>query len=229
MDKAEQPTITQADREAAEAVYPAFLASLKGEDGGYGLAEAFARHRTTSLAAQDGLVAEIERQEGLVKTYRGAQLRAEEKLCREQANAQGWKRRAEILESKLAALSAIKDCNTMTDMREQARDILNAHCEYMGGMDAGQAFIRTENALKAVEAALSLMQPEIDRRVAEERERLLERLRDLAAGPAAWLDSWAMHTGNCNGGYVCTCGLTLARTEAEQLLAQFEKENSHGQ
>ncbi len=62
-----------------------------------------------SLAAQDGLVAEIERQEGLVKTYRGAQLRAEEKLCREQANAQGWKRRAEILESKLAALSAIKE------------------------------------------------------------------------------------------------------------------------
>jgi len=65
--------------------------------------------RTTSLAAHDGLVAEIERQEGLAKTYRGAQLRAEEKLCREQANAQGWKRRAEMLESKLAALSAIKE------------------------------------------------------------------------------------------------------------------------
>lgn len=48
--------VTQADRDAAEAVYPAFLASLKGEDGGYGLAEAFARHRTPSLAAQDGLV-----------------------------------------------------------------------------------------------------------------------------------------------------------------------------
>lgn len=56
---AEQPTITQADRDAAEAVYPAFLASLKGEDGGYGLAEGFARHRTTSLAAQDGLVERI--------------------------------------------------------------------------------------------------------------------------------------------------------------------------
>ena len=68
-----------------------------------------ALHRTTSLAAQDGLVAEIERQEGLAKTYRGAQLRAEEKLCREQANAQGWKRRAEMLESKLSALSAIKE------------------------------------------------------------------------------------------------------------------------
>ncbi len=60
MDKAEQPTITQADREAAEAVYPAFLASLRGEDGGYRLAEAFARHRTTSLAAQDGLVEALE-------------------------------------------------------------------------------------------------------------------------------------------------------------------------
>ena len=64
---------------------------------------------TPSLATQDGLVAEIERQEGLAKTYRGAQLRAEEKLCREQVNAQGWKRRAEMLESKLAALSATKE------------------------------------------------------------------------------------------------------------------------
>jgi len=102
MDKAEQPTITQADREAAEAVYPAFLASLKGEDGGYGLAEAFARHRiagqsascdlgvgcdeagvcyakangkpemchrTTSLAAQDGMVEALEDAEVILSQY----------------------------------------------------------------------------------------------------------------------------------------------------------------
>lgn len=59
--------------------------------------------------AQDGLEAEIERLEGLVQTYRGAQLRAEEKLCRERANAQGWKVRAEMLASKLDALASLGD------------------------------------------------------------------------------------------------------------------------
>lgn len=118
MDKAdEQPTITQADRDAAAAYWKASMIGSSmtqklyksGEFDSSLIVQAFARHRTTSLAAQDGLVAEIERQEGLAKTYRGAQLRAEEKLCRERANAQGWKRRAEMLESKLAALSAIKE------------------------------------------------------------------------------------------------------------------------
>lgn len=42
--------VEQVDRDAAEAVYPAFLASLKGEDGGHGLAEAFARHRIAAEA-----------------------------------------------------------------------------------------------------------------------------------------------------------------------------------
>lgn len=126
MDKAEQPT-TQADRRLDELkprdidghLSDAIQDCLRQR---FGLvlstsettimaqgAIAALNTRTASPAAQDGLVAEIERQEGLVKTYRGAQLRAEEKLCREQANAQGWKRRAEILESKLAALSAIKE------------------------------------------------------------------------------------------------------------------------
>lgn len=40
-----------------------------------------------------------------------------------------------------------------------------------------------------------------------------ERLRELIKGPAAWLDSWATHVGNCQGGYACTCGLVLARSE----------------
>ena len=114
----------------------------------------------------------------------------------------------------------------MTDMREAVARALAKHDRIEICSDASYAL--SSYGPKA-DAALSLMQPEIDRRVAEERAKLLERLRDLAAGPAAWLDSWAMHTGNCNGGYVCTCGLTLARTEAEQLLAQFEKENSHEQ
>lgn len=52
---------------------------------------------------------------------------------------------------------------------------------------------------------------------AEERARL----REAIAGPEAWLDSWAKHVGNCQGGYVCTCGLTLARTELSAALAQM--------
>ncbi len=47
--------VTENDKQAAEAALPALLASIKGEEGGYGLAQAFAHHRTTSLAAQDGL------------------------------------------------------------------------------------------------------------------------------------------------------------------------------
>ena len=45
-------------------------------------------------------------------------------------------------------------------------------------------------------------------------------LREAIAGPESWLDSWAKHVGNCQGGYVCTCGLTLARTELSAALAQ---------
>lgn len=51
-------------------------------------------------------VAEADRQEALAKTYRQAQLTAEEKLCREQQNAKGWKKRAEYLESQLKAAQA---------------------------------------------------------------------------------------------------------------------------
>lgn len=38
--------------------------------------------------------------------------------------------------------------------------------------------INKTRVLEAMDAALYLMQPEIDRRVAEEKERLLERLRE---------------------------------------------------
>ena len=80
-------------------------------DANYTEAEAIAawNARANQPPAQDGLEAEIERLEGLVQTYRGAQLRAEEKLCRERANAQGWKVRAEMLASKLDALASLGD------------------------------------------------------------------------------------------------------------------------
>lgn len=50
--------------------------------------------------------AEIARLEEQVRIYRGAQLRAEEKLSREQDNAKGWKLRAERLEEALAKAEA---------------------------------------------------------------------------------------------------------------------------
>lgn len=50
----------------------------------------------------------------------------------------------------------------------------------------------------------------------------IEALTEMIAGPEAWLDSWAQHVGNCKGGYVCTCGLVLARTELSQARAYLE-------
>lgn len=43
--------ITQEDREAAEALYPAFLASLKGEEGAQSVAAVIAAHRIASEQA----------------------------------------------------------------------------------------------------------------------------------------------------------------------------------
>lgn len=70
-------------------------------------AENFAAAIQRAFAEREAeLDKEIERQEGLVKIYRQAQLSAEAKLCREQANAKGWKKRAEFLETQLAALKS---------------------------------------------------------------------------------------------------------------------------
>ena len=46
------------------------------------------------------------------------------------------------------------------------------------------------------------------------------RLKEAFFGPAAWLDRWAQHVGNCKGGDVCTCGLTFVRTEAHAALKE---------
>lgn len=88
----------------------------------------------------------------------------------------------------------------MTDMREA---VARALCLHM---------LQTEDDWlefgKDADAALSLMQPEIDRRVAEERAKLLERLLSLPPsiydGPTRYISF-------------------------DQVLAQFEKENSHEQ
>ena len=65
------------------------------------------------------------------------------------------------------------------------------------------------------DAALSLMQPEIARRVAEERAKLLEGLADYLEGYAG-------------GHHMAQSCAQVVRTWPE-LLAQFEKENSHEQ
>ena len=64
------------------------------------------------------------------------------------------------------------------------------------------------------DAALSLMQPEIDRRVAEERAKLLERF-DEDALEEIISDSLEMDW--------------RPRDAARAIIAQFEKENSHEQ
>jgi hypothetical protein len=44
-------------------------------------------------------------------------------------------------------------------------------------------------------------------------------LLEALAGPITWLDSWARHVGNCQGGYFCTCGLVAARSELSAAIA----------
>lgn len=46
----------------------------------------------------------------------------------------------------------------------------------------------------------------------------IERLRAALAGAEAWLDVWAEHVGDCDGGVSCTCGLTAIHFEANAAL-----------
>ena len=75
------------------------------------------------------------------------------------------------------------------------------------------------------ESALSLMQPEIDRRVADERAKLLERLREpseemLSCVAEAFYEASNMTRWESKG---------RAAQAFEFALVQFEKENSHEQ
>ena len=97
----------------------------------------------------------------------------------------------------------------MTDMREAvARVIVTKYKEYWPG-----SWPAKPEALGLAEAALSLMQPEIDRRVAEERAKLLERF-DEDALEEIISDSLEMDW--------------RPRDAARAIIAQFEKENSDG-
>ena len=112
----------------------------------------------------------------------------------------------------------------MTDMREAiARAIVKANWPKFSESDIDEMWM---GYLLEAEAALSLMQPEIDRRVAEERAKLLERLRGLSDEleddfTDAIGDSLDVDWGPRDGARNCVIAFNLT-------LAKFEKENSDG-
>ena len=100
----------------------------------------------------------------------------------------------------------------MTDMREAvARAIVTKYKEYWPG--SWPAKPEALGLVGLADAALSLMQPEINRRVAEERAKLLERF-DEDALEEIISDSLEMDW--------------RPRDAARAIIAQFEKENSDG-
>lgn len=54
----------------------------------------------------------------------------------------------------------------------------------------------------------------------EEKEN--ERLRVALSSSASWLERWARHVGNCEGGAKCTCGLTAVSYDASAALADAD-------
>lgn len=87
--------------------------------------EAWETHKAAAVIARhiprggDGLVAELERQQGLAKAYRRAQLTAEQKLFREQANSAGWKKRSEYQATRITQLKT--QCERMAEALERSR------------------------------------------------------------------------------------------------------------
>ncbi len=90
-----------------------------------------------------------------------------------------------------------------------------------------------ENFGDAMDAALSLMQPEIDRRVAEERAKLLQRLRE----PSEGMIEAGKAIGRYEGHHVycrhieddtvpCVCGYLAAHNSLRDAIDKFQQENS---
>lgn len=109
----------------------------------------------------------------------------------------------------------------MTDMREAVARALAKHDRIEICSDASYAL--SSYGPKA-DAALSLMQPEIDRRAAEEKARLLERLRE----PSEEMLDASRH---CEGVILDDFDgvAVFPRRIWQAMLAQFERENSHEQ
>lgn len=90
-------------------------------------------------------------------------------------------------------------------------EILPVHVMRLGNLNTGLSSTAWNKISNDILEAATLLRA---------LDEALERQREAFSGPAAWLDSWAQHVGNCKGGYVCTCGLTLARTEAAAALQE---------
>lgn len=54
----------------------------------------------------------------------------------------------------------------------------------------------------------------------EEKSNAL--LCSALSSSAAWLERWAQHVGNCEGGRHCTCGLTAVSYDASAALASVD-------
>lgn len=105
----------------------------------------------------------------------------------------------------------------MEQMREEGAKLL---CSRLSGCSGFCHARRCTDAIEeygeAMDAALSLMQPEIDRRLAEERAKLLERL-------------WEPSEGMIGAGYgpiYDTSGDTRPEEVWSEMLAQFKREQS---
>ena len=106
------------------------------------------------------------------------------------------------------------------DIQELKRlaEILPVHVMRLGNLNTGLSLTAWNKISNDILEAATLL------RALDEAQAKVKRQREAFSGPAAWLDSWAQHVGNCKGGYVCTCGLTLARTEAAAALQETTHE-----
>ena len=123
---------------------------------------------------------------------------------------------AEIEEAERAATPPLLSRRPLMSDIEANRvnelaEILPVHVMRLGNLSTGLSLTAWNKISNDILEAATLLRA---------LDEALERQRETFSGPAAWLDSWAQHVGNCKGGYVCTCGLTLARTEAAAALQE---------
>jgi len=119
-------------------------------------------------------------------------------------------------------------------LMEALQDMTDHYVRLIDSGDAGSWNPRDEPVVQRALAALSLMQPEIDSRVAEERAKLLERLRGLELAGSAFAQLRSTIAIRFDGMTETSLWFALNKAfddlaNARAVLAQFEKENSHEQ
>lgn len=92
--------------------------------------------------------------EELARIYRRAQLTAEEKLCREQANSEGLKRRTKVLEAQIAKLQA--DGDKLAGAATALRDDMLMRAEMHKHRNNGELVVESGNGVwRRINAALT--------------------------------------------------------------------------